>query len=46
LVKLGKETVTLASKPGSRNAEKIKALDETLTEAAEGGTTETAQAAG
>ena len=35
ILKLGKETVTIASKSDSKNAEKIKALGETLTHAAE-----------
>ena len=35
VLKLGKETVTLAGKSDSKNAEKIKALGEALTKAAE-----------
>ncbi len=35
VLKLGKETVTIAGKSDSKNAEKIKALGEALTEAAE-----------
>ena len=35
VVKLGKETVTIASKGKSKNAEKIKALGEALTSAGE-----------
>jgi hypothetical protein len=35
VIKLGKETVTIAGKTDSKNAEKIKALGEALTEAAE-----------
>ncbi len=35
VVKLGKETVTIAGKSDSKNSEKVKALGEALTEAAE-----------
>ncbi len=35
VLKLGKETVTIAGKSDSKNAEKIKALGEALTSAAE-----------
>ena len=35
VIKLGKETVTIAGKSDSKNAEKIKALGEALTEAAD-----------
>ena len=35
VLKLGKETVTIAGKSDSKNAEKIKALGETLSKAAE-----------
>ncbi len=35
VIKLGKETVTIAGKSEGKNAEKIKALGEALTEAAE-----------
>jgi hypothetical protein len=35
VLKLGKETVTIAGKSDSKNAEKIKALGEALTHAAE-----------
>ncbi len=35
VLKLGKETVTIAGKSDSKNADKIKALGEALTEAAE-----------
>jgi hypothetical protein len=35
IMKLGKETVTIAGKSDSKNAEKIKMLGEALTEAAE-----------
>ena len=42
VLKLGKETVTIAGKSESKNAEKIKALGEALTHAAE--TTEEAKA--
>ena len=35
VVKLGKETVTIAGKADSKNSEKVKALGEALTEAAE-----------
>ena len=35
VLKLGKETVTIAGKSDSKNAEKIKALGEALTKAAE-----------
>lgn len=35
VAKLGKETVTIAGKSDSKNAEKIKALGETLTEMAD-----------
>ena len=42
VLKLGKETVTIAGKSESKNAEKIKALGEALTHAAE--TTEDATA--
>ncbi len=36
VLKLGKETVTIAGKSDSKNAEKIKHLGEALTEAGEG----------
>ena len=37
LLKLGKETVTIAGRSDSKDAEKIKELGETLTHMAEGG---------
>ena len=40
VLKLGRETVALASKSGSKNAEKIKALGEALSHAAETATAE------
>ena len=38
VLKLGKETVTIAGKSDSKNAERIKALGEALSEAAESAT--------
>ena len=40
VLKLGKETVSIAGKSDSKNAEKIKALGEALTHAAESATDE------
>ncbi len=40
VAKLGKETVTLAGKTDSKNAEKVKALGEALSHAAESETVE------
>ncbi len=45
IAKLGKETVTIAGKADSKNADKVRALGEALTEAAESTEDESKEAA-